>query len=366
METINFNWKQIPPIPPKPGDSAQPGLAGPITGSLGNYLMVAGGANFKNSLPWTGGIKEYHDDIYLLKRSSREAFTWEVSAVKLPLRLAYAASVQTPDGVVGIGGENASGPLKDVFLFSYSAGHININKLPDLPTATSSGGAACIGSKIFMAGGLDLNGGSVNFFCLDMKITEGGWKRLPDLPVAVSHAVVVAQDDGTGPCIYVIGGRNKTGKISEFQTKVWKYALNTGNWTTESDILMDGKPVGLSAGTGIAAGRNSIILFGGDKGLIFNETEKLNIAIEKAEGDEKRILIKRKDSALTNHPGFNRGIMVYNTISKTWNRAGEIPSEGPVTTTAVSWDGLVMLPSGEIRPGIRTPVVLGAEISISK
>jgi cyclically-permuted mutarotase family protein len=328
--------------------------------------MVAGGANFTNGLPWKGGIKEYHDDIYLLKRSAGGTFTWEVSAIRLPLKLAYAASVTTSDGVIVIGGENGSGPVREVLWFSISEGHINIKKLPDLPIGISSGGAASIGSTLFLAGGLDLKGASANFFCLDLKALEEGWKQLPDLPVPVSHAVVVARDDGSGPCIYVIGGRNRTGEISGFLASVWKYALKNGKWITESEIQMDGKPAGLSAGTGTAAGRHSIVMFGGDKGLIFNETERLNSAIEQAEGDEKRVLLERKDSLLTHHPGFNRGVLVYNTLSKTWISAGEIPADGPVTTTAVGWEGLVIIPSGEIRPGIRTPGVLGVEIGISK
>ena len=29
----------------------------------------------------------------------------------------------------------------------------------------------------------------------------------------------------------------------------------------------------------------------------------------------------------------------------------------PVTTVAFQWNGMVLIPSGEIRPGVRTPVV---------
>jgi cyclically-permuted mutarotase family protein len=366
MEIITFAWKPIPSLPPKNGEKVQPGLAGVVAGSVGDYLIVAGGANFIHGLPWEGGIKEYHGDIYLLRKSAGGSFIWEADSMKLPENLAYAASVSTSAGVVGIGGENAAGPVRKVLLLSCSKGRVIAKNLPDLPVAITSGGAAAICSMVYFAGGLDPGGAVATFYCLNLNALEDGWIRLPDLPVALSHSVVVAQDDESGTCIYVIGGRNKTGEESAFQGIVWKFSPFSGIWTHDSDIRREDQPLMLSAGAGVAAGKHSIVLFGGDKGVIFNQTERLNSAIEKSAGEERRIFLERKDSLLRNHPGFNRGILVYNTISKSFKYAGDIPADGPVTTTAVRWQGMVVIPSGEIRPGIRTALVLGVETGITE
>jgi N-acetylneuraminic acid mutarotase len=297
MEKPEFYLRNIPPMPPSSGDSIQRGVAGPVTGSQGDYLLVAGGANFRNGLPWKGGIKEYHDDIYLLRQNALHSYSWEISSLKLPLNLAYPACVNTPGGVLSIGGENETGPLKQVFLISFSDGKVLLKTLPGLPEPVSAAGAALIGSKVYLAGGMNSEGASASFRCLDLKAPETGWVKLPDLPFPVSHAVVVAQQDSTRPCIFLIGGRNKTGDWSDFFSSNWKYDPESGKWMREPDIRENGKPVPLSAGTGIAVGKNSIVLFGGDRGMIFNQTEKLNARIGNcADPVERQALLDKKDS----------------------------------------------------------------------
>ena len=46
----------------------------------------------------------------------------------------------------------------------------------------------------------------------------------------------------------------------------------------------------------------------------------------------------------------------YNTITNTWKIVGEVPV-GHVTTTMVDWRARFVMPSGEIRPGKRSPAV---------
>lgn len=366
MEKFTFSLMEIPPLPPAAGEAVQPGLAGPVAGLSDDCVLVAGGANFPDGPPWKGGIKQYHDEIYLLQKSAGGTSKWHQPAALLPCTIAYPACVSTPSGIVAIGGENETGLLGTVFLISVRDGNIGIKNLPGLPVPVSSGGAAVIGSMVYFAGGLDNHGASAGFYCLDILTPQNGWKRLADLPVPLSHAVVVSQKDKSGECVYVIGGRNKTGLLSTFQSSIWKYVPAKNTWDHEGDVLVNGQPVVLSAGMGIAAGKCSIVLFGGDRGIVFNKIEQINADIEKAAEAEKKALMEQKDSMLTNHPGFLRDILVYNTLKKTWMEAGEIPVETPVTTTAFYLGGVVVIPSGEVRPGVRTPRVLGIETGISE
>ena len=60
-------------------------------------------------------------------------------------------------------------------------------------------------------------------------------------------------------------------------------------------------------------------------------------------------------------PLFPRDVVAYDTRADRWAKVGEMPL-GVVTTTAATWRGLVVIPSGETRPGIRTPKVQGLRI----
>ena len=351
-----------PPIPPRAGMDKQYGLAGPVSGAIGELVMVSGGANFEGNPPWKGGLKSYHDDIFLLSQKTDGSFSWSVSQTKLPFPLAYSACITMKDGFVSLGGENSGGLMKAVFRYSLKKGQVAIDKLPDLPEELSAAGATLVGNRIFVAGGLNKTGESCAFYALSLGGPEE-WKRLPDLPAKLSHIVCVAQKDGKGESIYIIGGRNKTGELSTIFSSVYKFSLLEQKWTHEGDIRINNEILRTSAGTGIAFGRDKILLFSGDRGLLFNQTEKINLEIA-AETDaaKKDILIKQKVDFLDTHPGFSNQILVYNVLSKSWSYLGEIPGKAPVTTVAFFWKAKIVIPSGEIRPGVRTDKVIIMEV----
>ena len=67
------------------------------------------------------------------------------------------------------------------------------------------------------------------------------------------------------------------------------------------------------------------------------------------------------------HPGFQRQIHGYVTDDFKWDRFGQTPKEPAegtwpaVTTPGVMWKGRIVVPTGEARPGVRTPRVLWAK-----
>jgi len=60
----------------------------------------------------------------------------------------------------------------------------------------------------------------------------------------------------------------------------------------------------------------------------------------------------------TEHPGFSKDILVYNTKTKTIKTVGQFDGFCPVTTNSVPFNKGVILTSGEIKPGIRTPEII--------
>jgi cyclically-permuted mutarotase family protein len=351
-------------MPPVPGDTVQFGLAGVLAGTLQNKIIIAGGSNFRDKLPWNGGIKKYYDDIFILTQSENDAVKWEFPANKLPLKMAYSACVSTGEAIYCLGGEDESSPLKLAFKIYWGNNQLQIEELPLLPFAVSNSGVAIINSKLYLVGGNNSVGATSHLQMLDLLNLEKGWQILPDLPVAESHAVVASQSDGKEECVYVVGGRYKNGITSTFMSNIQKYSPGTNKWTNAGELEINGKKFGLSAGTGIAYKNQYILLFGGDKGEKFNRTEQLIYSIEEeTEPIKKEKIIAQKITHLNNHPGFDKEVLLFNTFSGKLETAGNIPGETQVTTNAFLWNEKVIIPGGEIRPGVRTPLIREATIT---
>ncbi len=352
-----LQWEEFPQMPPVDGKVVQPGLAGPVAGVSGDCLLVAGGANFEGEMPWRGGAKSYHDEIFLLEKDSGQGFAWRMADERLPHAMAYPACLSLEKGILCLGGETENGPINDVFLLRVDRGKIVIRDFPPLPVPLSSPGAALSGEKIYLAGGLDATGATNAFLVLEPGDPGKGWQVLPPLPVPLSHSVVAAQSDGKEECIYLFGGRNKTSAVHTFFSDIWKFTPSAATWTREGTIMKEGRPLPLAAGTGLVAGSCQVLLFGGDPGIYFNRIETLNNALAVAGDSLKKELLAEKELLLSGHPGFHREILAYHTLRKEWSVIGEAPAGLPVTTVAFFWGELAVIPGGEIRPGVRTPGV---------
>jgi N-acetylneuraminic acid mutarotase len=55
--------------------------------------------------------------------------------------------------------------------------------------------------------------------------------------------------------------------------------------------------------------------------------------------------------------------LAYDSKKNAWTTAGELPF-AIVTSAAVRWRELIVVPGGEIRPGVRTTEVWAAEVEV--
>ena len=362
MET-EIAWSVAAMLPSANGAEEQPGLAGPVTGIINNRLIVAGGANFPGGLPWHGNKKVFHNEIFFFEKENGQLVNATVSKQKLPAPVAYCANVTTPDGMVYIGGENEQGILDKVVLVTYKepSNEIIFSDLPSLPLPLTNVVAAYSDHIIYVAGGNSKDGNSNKFFSLDLSEPGAGWQTLPDIPVKISFAVMTVQLNGDHNCIYLIGGRRKNSNgLSDIFNTVYQFEIKDNRWKQKRSL-----PYPISAGTGIANGSNHILIFGGDKGETFSKEEKINAAIRN-EKDEQKIkeLTKEKITLLEAHAGFTSEVLLYNTITDTWKKSLPLPSGSPVTTTAIKWGDDIIIPSGEIKAGVRTPrILIGKKIT---
>lgn len=360
-----LQWKIAAQLPASGEQVKALGFAGPVAGVHENKLIVAGGANFPDAMPWNGGKKKYYDDVYVYSKKGNKLVLCK-QTYKLPSSLAYSANCSTAQGIIVAGGENENGISKKVYLLRWDkkADAIIIDSLPDLPVALTNASVIANDNIIYIAGGETATSASDKFYSLDLNNTQQGWKQLPNLPKPVSHAVLTTQSNNNHSSIYLIGGRKKNANgISDLYSSVFKFDIVKNQWEEKASL-----PYALSAGTGIAADSNTILIFGGDKGETFNKTEKLIAAIN-AEKDEskKQELIQQKNQLQETHPGFSKEVLLYNIETDAWKAIGEIPFPSPVTTTAIRWGNDVIIPSGEIRAGIRTPQILfGTPLSLKR
>ena len=357
QKDVAIEWSVAGVLPSADGVTPQPGLAGPVAGIIQNHLIVSGGANFPEGLPWYGNKKVYHDEIYLFEKKNGRLVNATVSKLKLPEPVAYCANVTTPDGMIYIGGENEQGILDKVVFVKYSStsDSVSFSELPSLPLPLTNLAAAYNDQTIYVAGGNSKDGNSNKFFSLDISTAVASWQPLPDVPVKICFAVMAVQSNGDHDCIYLIGGRRKNSNgLSDIFNTVYQFDIKDNQWKQKRSL-----PYSVSAGTGIANGSNHILLFGGDKGETFSKEEKLTMAIRSERDQQKnKNLVREKIALLEAHPGFTSEVLLYNTIADTWKKTTSLPPASPVTTTAIKWGEDIIIPAGEIKAGVRTPKIL--------
>lgn len=335
-------WEDLPDLP------MSLGVAGAYAGLSNGALIVAGGANFPEPLFKDGqvnpdAIKTWWDTIYVL--TSAEA-QWQ-SVGKLPCPLAYGATVTCDRGMVLIGGCDSQTHYADVTMLEWINGQIKPTALPPLPKPCAFTSAAILGNVIYVAGGQDspqATQAMKNFWALDLMVDKPQWQVLEPWPGPERILPVAAVQDGA---FFVVSGcqlmaKPERGLSRRYLTDGYRFTPDSSNplagtWETIAELP---EPVAAAPTPAPAVGQTHFLVLGGDHGRYAEQTFEL------------------KDQ----HPGFSRKIMTYHTTTDTWAQFGEL-SAGHVTTTAVRWDGRIVIPSGEVRPGVRSPRIMAGTLA---
>ncbi len=350
-------WKTAGALPTLTTKEAL-GVAGPVSGFTGNRLLIAGGANFPEQLPWKGGTKRYYDDVYLFDPVGQAFFT-DTLSLKLPYPVAYAGSVTAGDQVFYAGGENEGGISNGVYRLEWTGTDLITESLPELPLGVTNASLQFYGNALYLAGGETANGTSDKIWRLSLEQPLSGWESLSPMPHPASHAVQLIISSHGQYYLYMIGGRCKNSNgISTIYKTVYALNLETLEWQQKESL-----PYPLAAGSGVATpgittADDDLWLFGGDKGIIFNQIETLIAKASMLDDKTRDSLIGQKNHLQETHPGFSREVLKYHSDTGKWEIAGEIPFTVPVTTAAVYREGKIYITSGEIKPGIRTPLIL--------
>ena len=327
------------------------GLAGSFFGKQGDWFIMAGGSFFPGGKPWQNGIKHYSDQVFVFEQFPDGAFNLVYQGNDLPVPLAEGSYATLPNGLLCVGGLTPDGITGKSWLLTYSGSELTVTEYPSLPLPVRNSTATVIGSNVYLVGGELADGTSSDpFLTLDITNPAKGWEELPNFPVPVSGTTITSQQDGEEMSLFTFGGRAKisAGGATTFYASVYHFRPSSDRWVKRGDIRRDdGTFIPLAMATASSVGGSHILLYGGDTGSIFNRVEE---AVRKNDTD-------MRDSLWINHAGFNNRILVYNIITDAWFEAGETVNPPVAVTSDVSDGKNVYIASGEIRPGVRSPLI---------
>ena len=306
------------------------GVAGGFAGLCDGHLVAGGGANFPGGvMPWDGGEKVWHDQLFSLDLEQPGAGWREIG--NMPASNGYGVSLTLEDGVLIIGGGNAVRNFRKVLLLGLSQGKPVFRKFPDLPVTLAQMTGALVGRHVHLYGGLekpDSASASSSHWMLDLDLPGQGWKAVPPLPGA---GRILATSAGVGDAFIVIGGcslaPDASGKpVRTYLREAWKYA--GGKWHR----LADPPRAATAAASPAPVRGDALFVISGDDGTAHPVPAA--------------------------HPGFTREILRYDLSDNAWSVAGKLEVPAPVTLPAVPWKDGYILFNGEVRPGVRTPQVI--------
>ncbi|MGJ8696911.1 MAG: sodium:solute symporter family transporter [Verrucomicrobiaceae bacterium] len=351
-----LEWERLPDLPDREGFAGV--YSGVVKEGDEDFLVVAGGANFPKGRPWEGGAKIYYDDVFVLPL--KEGGEWRKAEVKLPVKMGYGMSVNLEDGSFWfMGGKNDAGVSSSSWSVEMTEGKIVFSKVMSLPEPMAEGVAAMVDGHLLVGAGTD------------GKVTLKKLYRLQQYPAAASEWKPLGWPDGArgrmypvagvrGGKFYLFGGRDFADSEEEEEGRIfgmdwlsdcWELEAASGTWKRLADL-----PESRSAAPSMAVpvGASSLLMLGG----VTVDFLKEQIAAR-----------PELNGQGMDHPGFPGSVLSYNTVTDRWADAGSFPMEGalaPVTTPVVFWNGKVILPTGEIKPGVRSPQVLIAEMGGTK
>ena len=322
-----LKWEQLPPIP----DSR--GLGYPFGGVSNGALVIGGGSNFPEQPVWENGTKVWYDSVFVLEQPTGQ---WKIGG-KLPRALAGGVSVTTSDGIACLGGGDADRSYAECFLLQWREGKLETKSLPKLPRACANFAGVLVGNTIYVAGGMEHTNDSSTlktFWSLDLKNQSDGWR---ELDVWLGPGRMLATMGAQDGAIYLFSGADlkPSQSAGEKPERVWlrdayRYTPDKG-WKQITDLPR----VAVAAPSPAPSfGKSQLLVLGGDDG-------------------EQAALPPQT------HKGFPRDMLAYDTTNNSWSVIGELPFS-LVTTPTVSWRERIVIPGGEMRPGVRSKEVWSA------
>ena len=169
------------------------------------------------------------------------------------------------------------------------------------------------------------------FYSLDLRTKHKTWTSLQTWPGRERMLATAGAHDGA---FYLFGGCALKAGADGKPEREWlrdAYCFKPGEgWKRIADLPR----ISVAAPTPAPVVNGKLLVIGGDDGAQFNNPP-------------------------TEHKGFPRSVLAYDPASDKWETLDDVPFS-LVTTPAVEWQGRIIIPGGEARPGIRSTDVWSA------
>jgi N-acetylneuraminate epimerase len=344
-------WQLYGKLPPQENNKPSIGISAAFTAILGDYLLVAGGANFPNGHPFFDkGIKAYYDDLWLFDTKASQLET--AYHIRLPYPVAHGALIRNETGLLLIGGQNGSGPIKSILQVTLQDNQPQVSLWSELPFSWHSGAAVWYQGALYLFGG-ERDGvataGVCRFDPNTLACTE-----LPPIPGPPRQQFPAQL---LGDTVYVFGGIDAQGTPDNF-TRTDVHALNLPNqtWTQMANTHYQQQAFSVSGGAAVALNEQKILLLGGVNRAVFNETL---FQFSRLKDDELQQYKTYYFGLTAEQINFSRQQLIFDVTTNTWDALPTpvpfIGGAGPLTLANnkqhIYWVG------GEIQPGVRSPFV---------
>src|SRR5690606_37450717 len=144
-------WNNQTKLPANDDGSSLLGLVGPVSGMMGDKLLLVGGVYLLGNMSRDGGAIPYATDTYIHQL--------EIGVInflmqsELKKAIAYPGNCSVGQILYVAGGENESGAVKSVKKFSLKGNTLQEESLPDLPLALTNGSLVFASNKLYFVGG---------------------------------------------------------------------------------------------------------------------------------------------------------------------------------------------------------------------
>jgi N-acetylneuraminate epimerase len=322
-QTQAREWERLPPLPDREG------FAGSFAGVTHGVLLVAGGSNFPDKKPWEGGKKAWYDAVRMLEKPNGE---WR-EVGRLPRPLAYGVSVTHGDSVICVGGSNAVQHFAEAFRLEWKAGELRTTRLSPLPRPVANAGGVLVGDVLYIVGGQESPDARTTLhtvYRMDLSAVRPVWSEVERWPGPARMLAVTAGFDGK---LWFVGGADlvRTDRDTvarRYLRDAYCYAPSRG-WKQLADAPY---PV-VAAPSPAPVYSSGFYVLGGDDG-------------------------SQVGAAPDRHCGFRTTILRFDARTGRWSEAGSTAAPN-VTVPCLFWQDRWIIPSGEIRPGVRSPEVWG-------
>ena len=361
--SVDLKWSEPFRLPPAGTEPANPGVSRPYCGEHNDMALLAGGANFPEKPLADGGKKRYHATVY---GSPAGTNVWQVVG-ELPVPMGEGVAVSTPRGIVCVGG--AEGPLGEAvtakaFLMTWDAASkkVGFAALPDFPYPVKMAAVAARGGCVYVAGGWRGKPAASDVWMIDLDAAGGTlkWQPLPPLPVKREQPVAAIQNTShQRTALFVAGGMasHEDGLQTALEDGYF-YDLaqgSHGKWHAIAPArVKDGDTVWpLIGASALATGDQHILFFGGSNREVWNEQVQKNATLTgTALAAFRDDYFRRPIEAFK----FHQRVLAYHTVTDRWFELGELPFAPRCGAAVVRQsDGTVLVASGEVGPGVRTP-----------